>query len=163
VGISAYDAFVLAADPAYHPEQLDEEGVDLWQPKRLFLRHWNEPSGGAAVTAPVGAPFLDGMSYADLAAHALREHAAQGMRSFAGRFSTPATYFTLLRKSGNEPLSDDDLAGNIRPPANRPPSIRYLVDAMRIESLPEGAFTTADSLVTPGSTVRLRWSPEQLP
>ncbi|HIL58008.1 MAG TPA: PIG-L family deacetylase, partial [Rhodothermales bacterium] len=38
VGVSAYDAFALAADPTYHPEQLADEGVDLWQPKRLFLR-----------------------------------------------------------------------------------------------------------------------------
>ncbi|HMB93670.1 MAG TPA: PIG-L family deacetylase, partial [Rhodothermales bacterium] len=53
VGIAAYDAFELAADPTYHPEQLEEEDVDLWQPKRLFLRHWRS-SESDDVQVPVG-------------------------------------------------------------------------------------------------------------
>ena len=162
VGISAYDAFVLAADPAYHPEQLQEEGVDLWQPKRLFLRHWNRPSD-VTVVVPVGETFTADHTYADLAADALREHESQGMGLFAGRFQTPSTYFTLLRASGDAPLDSTDLAGNIVPPGGRPAPLRYLIDARRIDPLAEGAIQAADSVAIPGSRVRLTFDVAQLP
>src|SRR5690606_15589621 len=85
VGLAAYDAFALAADAAYHPEQLDEPGVDLWQPKRLFLRSWQREAD-TDVSVPIGDvdPRL-GKSYAALAADALHEHASQGMHLFADR------------------------------------------------------------------------------
>ncbi|MGB3543887.1 PIG-L deacetylase family protein, partial [Rubrivirga sp.] len=38
LGNAAYQAFHLAADPSYQPSQLEDDGVDLWQPSRLFLR-----------------------------------------------------------------------------------------------------------------------------
>lgn len=163
VGISAYDAFALAADPTYHPEQLVEEGVDLWQPKRLFLRHWNEPDGGADVSVPVGEEYADDKSYADMASDALREHASQGMAMFAGRFSTPATYFSLLRKHDDAPLDPHDLAANLTPPGNRPPSLRYLIDSKRIESLSPEAISVSDSVAIPGSKLRLTLKPDLLP
>ncbi|HEX7071857.1 MAG TPA: PIG-L family deacetylase [Rhodothermales bacterium] len=163
VGISAYDAFALAADPTYHPEQLEEEGVDLWQPKRLFLRHWNQP-GGYAVAVPVGDMDASGRSYADMAGDALREHASQGMDRFGGRFDAPATYFTLLRQSEDAPpIGDTDLAAGIVPTANRPASLRYLIDSRRIDMLPEGAISLSDSVGVPGGTVRVQFDVAKLP
>ena len=162
VGLSAFDAFELAADPGYHPEQLREEGVDLWQPKRLFLRHWNRPAD-VDVAVPVGNVFDRDRSYADLAGEALREHESQGMGMFAGRFNTPETYFTLLRQHGTEPLDDADLAGNLVPHPNRPAPLRYLIDSGRIEALDPDALIIADSVATPGSSVRLSWDTNSLP
>ncbi|MDX1531800.1 MAG: PIG-L family deacetylase, partial [Rhodothermales bacterium] len=179
VGLSAYDAFALAADPQYHPEQLEEEGVDLWQPKRLFLRLWRGP-GDRAVDAkvPVGdALGRTGMSAADLAVQAAAEHRSQGFDKFAPRFHADTTYFVLLREAeGVPPLPEGaaDLAAGLPPnPHAADTSVRYLIDSERVVpltaplhgSLPEpnarlalGPFlTVSDSVAVPGQTVTVRW------
>lgn len=164
VGLAAYDAFALAADAAYHPEQLDEPGVDLWQPKRLFLRSWQREAD-TDVSVPIGDvdPRL-GKSYAALAADALHEHASQGMHLFADRLREwPATHFTLLRSATDAPLAPDDLAANLPPNTTARPDLTYWIDSGRIAALPEGTFTLADSVVVPGQRVQMRWNVEALP
>ncbi|MDX1548138.1 MAG: PIG-L family deacetylase, partial [Rhodothermales bacterium] len=164
VGIAAYDAFALAADPAYHPEQLDEEGVDLWQPKRLFLRHFLAEARHD-VSVPVGAVYApEGRSYAALAADALGEHASQGMDQFAERIRRlDATHFELIRSATDAPLGPDDLAANLPPHPAPPVSISYLIDAGRIDPLPDGAFTVSTAVAVPGQPIRLAWDRSRLP
>ncbi len=164
VGLAGYDAFALAADAAYHPEQLTEEGVDLWQPGRLFLRHW---SAGAAydVRVPVGAAYEPaGRSYAALAADALGEHASQGMDMFARRVrGLSHNHFSLLRAATDAPLDSTDLAGHLQPNTAARPDLAYLIDAGRLPALPDGALSLSDSLAVPGQRVRLRWDAARLP
>jgi LmbE family N-acetylglucosaminyl deacetylase len=164
VGISAYDAFALAADSTYHPEQLAEAGVDLWQPKRLFLRLWRSERN-PDVTVPVGATDPEtGQPYAAYAAEALREHASQGMEMWADRIrGLEENRFVLLRSATDAPLAPDDLAGNLPPNRAADPPLTYYIDAGRIDALPDDALTLEDSLLVPGQTVRLRWTPGHLP
>ena len=166
VGIAGYDAFALAADASYHPEQLDEEGVDLWQPKRLFLRHWRRQEGQTYDAAvPVGAvDEAAGQSHAANAADALAHHASQGMDMFARRLrGLTENHFTLLRAATDAPLASDDLAANLPPNDAARPGIAYLIDSGRLAPLPEGTLSLSDDIAVPGQTVQLRWKADQLP
>jgi len=166
VGIAGYDAFALAADPSYHPEQLDEDGVDLWQPKRFFLRHFRTVEGEAYdVRVPVGDIYASTeASYAALAADALGYHASQGMDMFARRVrGLSVNAFTLLRSATDAPLAADDLAGNLPPNEAAAPALSYLIDAGRVASLPEGAVMLDDSIAVPGQRIRVRWDAAQFP
>ena len=164
VGNSAYDAFELAADPAYHPEQLEEDGVDLWQPKRLFLRLWST-DGSHDVGVPVGARGgTSGMTHAELAATALHEHASQGMDRFAERLREwSETYFVLLRSATDASHSDDDLAANLAPNRQAAPDLSYWIDSGRVAPLPQGLISIGDSTYVPGETVRVRWDVAAFP
>ena len=168
VGISAYDAFALAADPSYHPEQLAEPGVDLWQPKRLFLRRWRWTGGegsDADVKVPVGdvIPGRD-VSAADLAVRGAAEHRSQGFDKFAPRFRRDTTYFQLLRSApGVAPLPDGatDLAVDLDPnPHAAEASLAYLIDSKRIEALVSATLVADTDTALPGQTVPVRWTQE---
>lgn len=166
VGIAAYDAFALAADPAYHPEQLEEEGVDLWQPQRLFLRRWGGDEAPADAIVPIGERDPStGMTYGERAARALGEHASQGMDLFAGRLrGLQANRFVLLRSAGPPlPAQARDLAAGLAPNRQAAPSLPYRIDSGRLPPLPDGAFTLDDSVAVPGQRLRLRWQPALLP
>ena len=166
VGIAGYDAFALAADASYHPEQLDEEGVDLWQPKRLFLRHFRRQQGQSYdVAVPVGEIYEPtGQSHAAHAAAALGHHVSQGMDMFARRLrGLTHNHFTLLRAATDAPLADDDLAAGLPPNDAAQPDGSYLIDAGRIEALPEASLSLNDDIAVPGQRVRLRWDAEQFP
>lgn len=163
VGIAAYDAFALAADPSYHPDQLSQPGVDLWQPKRLFLRYWQKPDS-YDVAVPVGDEYEPAAKpYVDVAMDALREHASQGMGMFADRFRPEATYFALLRSATDAPLGNTDLTANLPPNVKAEPDVSYLIDSGRIPQLPEDALTLNDAIAVPGQQVELRWDQEKLP
>ncbi|MEP0546510.1 MAG: PIG-L family deacetylase [Rhodothermales bacterium] len=166
VGISAYDAMGLAADPSYHPEQLEEPGVDLWQPKRLFLRKWRWTGGedaSADVKVPVGdvIPGRD-VSAADLAVEAAAEHRSQGFDKFAPRFRRDTTYFQLLRAApGVPPLPPNatDLAVGLVPNQHAVDAdLAYLIDSGRIDSMLRtiGLVPEADTTL-PGDEVAVHW------
>ncbi len=165
VGLTAYDAFELAADPSYHPEQLEEEGVDLWQPKSLFRRLWSPGEGPFDVAVPVGE--IDdehGTSYAAMAAEALHDHASQGMEMFAERVAGwEATYFVQYRSATEAPLSEDDLAANLPPNTNAEPDLDYWIDSGRIPRLPAGTVSVDDALAVPGQRVEVAWNQDALP
>ncbi|ARA92696.1 hypothetical protein AWN76_005640 [Rhodothermaceae bacterium RA] len=164
VGLAAYDAMTLAADPTYHPEQLQEPGVSLWQPHRLFLRHWSRPEA-YDVAVPVGAIDPDrGRSYSEIAMEALREHASQGMGMFAQRrLQAEATYFSLLRSATAAPLAPDDLAAHLPPNTAATPDLTYWIDAGRLPDLPEGTLHLDTPIAVPGQRIRLSWDVAQLP
>ena len=165
VGVAAYDAFVLAADANYRPEQLEEEGVDLWQPKRLFLRRWRGSEGGGDVAVQIGDIYPpEGKSYAEIAGEAISEHASQGMGQFGGSFGgRSATGFVLLRSATDVPLGSGDLAAGLPPNDAAQPTLDYLIDAGRVPSLPQGTLRLDDSTAVPGQTVRLSWTSGALP
>ena len=159
VGLSAYKAFDLAADPTYHPEQLEEDGVDLWQPQRLFLRLWRgRESGDPDVIVPVTATRKsDGLSHSRVATNALAEHASQGMGMFASfRRMDQDTYFTLLHSATDAPLDSTDLAANLAPNYKATPDPTYWIDSGRIPRPPEGFLTLDDDIAIPGQAVTLK-------
>lgn len=164
VGIAGYDAFALAADPTYHPEQLEEAGVDLWQPKRLFLRHWRS-SASDDVQVPVGETIVpQNVSAAVMAANALGEHASQGMDMFAQRIrGLEKMGFELIRSATAAALDSTDLAGNLPPNPDAEPDLTYLIDSGRIPALPADAFSLSDSVAVAGQRVRLSWDATRLP
>jgi LmbE family N-acetylglucosaminyl deacetylase len=86
IGQVLQDAFDKAGDPAVCPEQI-KEGLQPWQPARLYLRSFQ--GGGELVR--INFNELDpvrGLTYAQIAANALREHKTQGMGFFIDRFLT---------------------------------------------------------------------------
>ena len=143
VGISAYNAFSLAADPSFHPEQLEEDGVDLWQPQRLFLRQWRQPNN-PDVSVPVGDPcpsrVLQAAYYCTvLAVQAAGQHFSQGFDKFAPRFRADSTHFRLLREAADAPpipSGAEDLAEglNLRRGLDGL-SAAYLVESGRVHPL----------------------------
>ncbi|MDX1420676.1 MAG: PIG-L family deacetylase [Rubricoccaceae bacterium] len=164
VGLSAWEAFEKAADPAYHPEQLAEEGVDLWQPSRLFVRQFR-PDGTHDVAVPVSDPcptsrtLQDTPGCSDLAVEAAAQHVSQGFDKFADRFRRDTTYFVLYRRAdGVPPLPDGatDLAAGLpeRPEALRLPT-RYLLDSGRLAPYP--GLQVGETVAVPGQAVTVTW------
>ena len=144
VGISAVEAFRRAADPSFHPEQLAEPGVDVWQPKRLFVRADGFRAGRPEaydVAVPVGDPCAATAARpaepcADRAVAAAAQHVSQGFDVFAPRFRRDTTYFVLLEAAeGVPPLPDSatDLAAGLGPnPAARALDLAGLVETGRL-------------------------------
>jgi len=159
VGISAYKAFDLASDPSYHPEQLEEEGVDLWQPQRLFLRRWRGPASGHydTVVQVTEEDKATGLSYTRIATTALAEHASQGMGMFASfRRMDQNTYFVLLHSSTDAPLDTLDLAVNLKENKAAKPDLTYWIDSGRVPAPPENFIQVNDEVVVPGQSIALR-------
>ena len=159
VGISAYKAFDLAADPTYHPEQLEEDGVDLWQPQRLYLRRWYGRSSGHVDTV-VPVTSIDeatGVSYTEIATKALAEHASQGMGMFASfRRMNQDTYFALLHSSTDVPLDSTDLTANLKENHAAKPDLTYWIDSGRLPAAPDNFIQVNDEIAVPGQALTLR-------
>lgn len=167
VGITAYDAFVLAADPTYRPEQLEEPGVDPWQPKRLFVRVGGFSEGEPEhydVAVPVGetcAPTAvrPAEACADRAVAAAALHASQGFDTFAPRFRRDTTYFQLYRQSAEAPPLPEgaaDLAAGLAPnPAADGLDVATLIDSGRLPTL--DGLTVSSATVVPSQAVYVRW------
>ena len=175
VGISAWDAFEKAADPTYHPEQLEQAGVDLWQPQRLFRRHYGKPSEWDAAVpvgdrCPTGRPFQAPPTCADLAVQAAAQHRSQGFDKFADRFRRDTTHFSLYRSAtGTPPLPPgaEDLAAGLnltpRPPLpdyalaggwQRPKRNAPIVHVQAAEGV--RAYADGTLLAVPGEDVTLK-------
>ncbi|MCC6696826.1 MAG: PIG-L family deacetylase [Candidatus Hydrogenedentes bacterium] len=84
IGLALQEAFDAAGDPARFPE-LAAEGLEPWQPQRLYLRSWEPVSGAVTVDPNMLDPVL-GKTYAEIAAQALNEHFSQGMGFFIDRY-----------------------------------------------------------------------------
>lgn len=166
VGISSFEAFSLAADPGYRPEQLEEDGVDLWQPKRLFLRVGGFSSGtpdAVDVTIPVAdtcarTAARDAEACADRAVAAAAQHVSQGFDVFAPRFRREATYFRLVASAPGVPAlpaGATDLAAGLGPnPAAGDLDLATLVDAGRLRPADLGV---SSATVVPSREVFVTW------
>ena len=123
VGIAALQAFSLAADPSYHPEQLREPGVSLFQPKKLFMRIFFQRDTllKPDVVNPTATDTLPlGKTATQLAVEALAQHRTQGMDKVvaSGRFGRflDSTRYILVRESA--PFKNDrgDFLGGLHTP-----------------------------------------------
>jgi LmbE family N-acetylglucosaminyl deacetylase len=99
VAITAIAAFDAAADSTCFPEQLREEGITLWQPRKLFFRAFGRFEPAADISNDINA--LDsarGMSYLDIAVEALRKHRTQGLeRANLRAFTRGKSLYRLVR------------------------------------------------------------------
>ena len=165
VGNSAYDAFALAADPSFHPEQLEEDGIDLWQPQRLFLRQWRNPNN-PDVSVPVGDPCPSRVLQAaydctDLAVRAAGQHFSQGFDKFAARFRADSTHFRLLREAADAPpvpQGTEDLAMGLPPNPHAAMALQFEQSGgYSLINRPDGGLSIRlePSLATPGETIVL--------
>ncbi len=166
VGISAVDAFRLASDPAYHPEQLALPGVELWQPARLFVRTRSR-SPRTVVAVPVGdtceaTDTRPAEACADRAVDAARLHVSQGFDRFADAFRADTTFFSLyVAAAGTPPVprgATSLLAG--LPPAvggAAPLPLTARIDLGQTEAL--AGLTAEPASAIPGERVRLAWTP----
>jgi LmbE family N-acetylglucosaminyl deacetylase len=162
VGISAYRAMRLAADPGFAPEQLDEGGIDLWQPQRLFLRLWRGGQDTAHVRVPVAADLPAGdRTPVDIAVRGIAEHRSQGFDTFAPRFRQEATYFVLLAEApGAPPLPPGATELDAGLPPNPHASLADLahrIDSDRVAPLPPGAVSLSDTAVVAGGHLTITW------
>lgn len=122
VAIAAIEAFDAAADPTFAPEQLREEGIDLWQTKKLF---WRAQRFTGERREPVDVVNLIGerdtlrhQSYQEIALAAFSQHKSQGMDRFAlGREINPAarTFYRLIRSSSRFDNDSTSFFGGIEP------------------------------------------------
>lgn len=163
VGISAYRAMTLAADSTFAPHQLLHDGIDLWQPQRLFIRARGGAASRADVRVPVGdiIPHL-GRSAADIAVEGVAEHRSQGFDLFAPRFRQDTTYFSLLTQALDAPALSPgatDLAENLpENPFAAQQDLVHWIDSGRIPLLPWD-IVLSDSVVVPSQKVYLDWTP----
>ena len=99
VAITAIAAFDAAADSAFFPEQLREDGISLWQPRKLFFRAFGRSEPTADVSNDINA--VDpgrGTTYLDIAVEALRKHRTQGMeRANLRAFTRGKSLYRLMR------------------------------------------------------------------
>jgi LmbE family N-acetylglucosaminyl deacetylase len=99
VAITAIAAFDAAADSTFFPEQLREEGVTVWQPRKLFFRAFGRFESAADLSNDINA--LDparGKTYLDIAVDALRKHRTQGMeRANLRAFTRGKSLYRLVR------------------------------------------------------------------
>ena len=98
------ESFSAAADSSVFREQLDLPGIELWQPKKLYLR---VRSGGDKidVTNRTGEENpLRSTSYVDIATEALRKHRSQGMdKADLRRFTGGITQYKMVKASATYP------------------------------------------------------------
>ena len=117
-GLLATEAFSAAADPERYPEQLRNEGLTVWQARKLYF---GGKSGAVICTIKVDQPLPDGQTPAQIVSQALANHRSQAFGNFrnATWLQRPQS-FTLIRSfaplSENEedllrglPVSDADL------------------------------------------------------
>jgi len=77
-GLLAIEAFSAAADPTRFSEQLKDEGLTVWQVRKLY---YGGPAGTGA-TIDVNQPLPEGRSAGQVAGAALSHHRSQGFGGF---------------------------------------------------------------------------------
>ncbi|MGE3310408.1 MAG: sugar-binding protein, partial [Limisphaerales bacterium] len=78
-GVLATEAFAAAADPNRFPDQLADEGLAVWQARKLF---YGGASGLHVTTITTTQPHADGRIPADVAGEALSHHRSQAFGNF---------------------------------------------------------------------------------
>ena len=182
-GILAVEAFRLAADSNAFPDQIRDEGLDVWQTRKLYIGGTPSPYGATIESTAV---LPDGRNIAQIAGHALSHHRSQGFGGMANAswLARPRTFQLLKSTVGFRTNETDLFVGLDREPKgsgemglsleSRNPEPRAwfegspAVERFRSWCEREGVQTLAQSLdasvsVIEGGTnmVRLRWSPSQ--
>ena len=101
VAITALAAFDAAADSTWFPEQLREEGITLWQPRKLFFRAFGRAEAVSDVSNDINANDPSrGKTYLEIAIEALRKHRTQGMeRANLRAFTRGKSLYRLVRSN----------------------------------------------------------------
>lgn len=117
VGITAYEAFIKAADPSYHPEQL-HGAITPWQVKKLYFRDRipADSTSDSSVTIDMNAFYQPSISIEDVAVQALSQHKSQGLGTLVAD-SIPRQWrvhrYRLMRSDRNYFIDDEDLFSGI--------------------------------------------------
>jgi LmbE family N-acetylglucosaminyl deacetylase len=159
VAIAAIAAFDAAADSTYFPEQLREEGVRVWQPRKLFFRAFGRAESTADVVNPVDdTSAIRGMTYLDVASNALRMHRTQGLdRVNLRSFARGRSLYKLIRTNSLYDQDSTTFFSGINlfhdPSVSRLLPVRRNLDRLRpdmprdsILMILSGMFSAADSL-----------------
>jgi LmbE family N-acetylglucosaminyl deacetylase len=107
VAITAIAAFDAAADSTFFPEQLREEGITIWQPRKLFFRAFGRFEPASDLSNDINSlDSVRGKTYLDIAVDALRKHRTQGMeRANLRAFTRGKSLYRLVRANS---LYDQD-------------------------------------------------------
>lgn len=106
-GVLATEAFAAAADPRRFPEQIVDEGLEIWQARRLV---YGGAQGSDVVYVGVTDPLPDGRIPADVAGEALSHHRSQGFGGMAGSpWLRRPQVFTLVKNAVANPSAAFDL------------------------------------------------------
>ncbi len=115
-GVLATEAFTAAADPGRFPEQLSDEGLAIWQARKLF---YGGASGLHVTTVTTTQPLPDGRIPADVAGEALSHHRSQAFGSFArSPWLRRPQGFTLVKTAVTPNPTSSDLFEGL--PASEP-------------------------------------------
>lgn len=109
-GVLATEAFTAAADATRFPAQLSDEGLTVWQARKLF---YGGASGPHVTTIQTTTPLADGRTPADIAGEALSQHRSQAFGGFLGSpWLRRPQGFTLVKSAlPPEPNPSDLFAG----------------------------------------------------
>ncbi|MFN0069585.1 MAG: PIG-L family deacetylase [Limisphaerales bacterium] len=140
-GILATEAFGAAADPARFPEHLAEEGLGVWQAKKLY---YGGAAGEHVATLVTTEPLIGGRTPADIAATALSHHRSQAFGNFAGSpwLRRPQT-FALVRSVVTPAAQEADLFAGLPAATDARPVSLFMgppVDGARLEFVPRPAI-----------------------
>lgn len=120
VGITAYEAFSKAADPLYHPEQLNDR-VRTWQVKKLFFRTFRMDSTAKNrqfVELDTRQRDSTGTPIEQIAIAALHKHRSQGLERITLEgipdFFRRHRYY-LVESDRQYPFDNHDLFSGITP------------------------------------------------
>jgi LmbE family N-acetylglucosaminyl deacetylase len=122
-GISAYEAFEKAADPAFHPEQLSDT-ITAWQIRKLYFRIRSQDSVALRrtpfVEIDISARDSAGTPVGDIALSALHQHRSQGLDKLT-RSGIPEffrhRYYQLIRSDREYSFDAHDLLSGLEPGA----------------------------------------------
>lgn len=109
----ATEAFFLAGDPTAFPEQLEEEFLDPWRPKKLY---YALAYGAADLQSSVEIPTNEispsrYLTYAEIEANALSLYRSQGFHGYSPRLDPEA--FTLAASVLPMPEMETDLLAGV--------------------------------------------------
>ena len=105
----ALEAFTAAADPKFHPEQLEQ--VSVWQAKRIVWNAWSRdpamklPPNTIQWDSSLYSPLL-GYSYGELAAQSRSMHKSQGFGAAPIHDASPENFAPLAGEQATKSIFD---------------------------------------------------------
>ncbi len=132
--VTAIAAFDAAADSSMFSEQLDEPGIALWQPRKMFLRVFGGSAGTPdAVHNLEEVNDIRGVAYVDIATEALRMHRTQGLdRADLRAFNRGRSSYRLARANSLFSQDSTDFFSGIRNWSHEPlKSLMPLADLLQ--------------------------------
>lgn len=174
--VAAYDA---AGDPTMFPEQVENEGLDVWAPSKIFTGPFvpGAPTGESCETdvtpteptdvlygvwSGVTSDANDGKTWAQIEREAQREYASQGWAGFSDAPTDPdeigCDYFMLIESrvpfTTDETGSEGILEGAVAPTTGGVPAgTIFDLNAGQFDVLPGQPFDIGVLAITTGNDV----------